>query len=104
MDKPTKKEIDEASIRQFHNIQVGIDGTDHIVFFCPECKGVLQITKVKTYRNIYCTHIILYCKKCKKMGQRKFYWYDNGTVARFCVQRTDKLKKHKGGKRLSSHK
>ena len=72
------------------NIQIGIDDTDHICFFCPECNFPLKVSEVKTDKNKItkekCTWIILACHNCKRIGQRKFYWTTE--TGKFCIQRT----------------
>jgi len=70
------------------NIQVGIDDTDHIVFYCPKCKETMTIQSVNTEKDPSdnCTMVYLECKKCNIEGKRKFYWKtDDG---KFCHQKT----------------
>jgi len=81
--------------KQIHNIQIGIDVTDHIVFICPKCKNALEVTDIRTINNIYdgkteenCTYIHVCCNNCKIKGKRKFYWISED--GEFCTQRTYK--------------
>ena len=65
------------------DIQLGVDNTDHLAFFCPHCKAVMKVTKVQTERAIVntragkhdkCTWIHCACPKHGNVGWRKFYW------------------------------
>lgn len=87
-----------------HNIQIGIDDTDHIVFICNKCMNPLEVIEVFS-KNIAittdgkikdnCTWIELVCNKCKSSGQRKFYWESED--GEFCWQRTYDPNKIKRG-------
>lgn len=77
-----------------HNVQIGIDDTDHVVFLCDKCKSPLEVIEVfsknipvtmdcKTKEN--CTWIYVVCHNCKTLGKRKFYWKEDG---KFCWNRT----------------
>lgn len=84
-----------------HNIQLGIDETDHLVFLCKTCKNPLEIIEVfsknisittdgKTKDN--CTWIYGVCHNCKSLGKRKFYWKcEDG---RYCSNRTKEGKSY----------
>jgi hypothetical protein len=67
------------------NIQISVDNTDHIEFFCPECRASLDVTEVKTRIVLVsvhggikifdtCTYIECSCPKHGRVGFRKFYW------------------------------
>lgn len=91
-DKLTEKYRHDLS-----NIQLGVDDTDHICFFCPKCKQPLEIIAVETMNNFYdgktrenCTWIYMVCHNCKILGQRKFYWKSED--GRYCWQKTWKSK------------
>ena len=65
------------------NIEVGIDDTDHIGFFC-DCGYQADVTRVRTEKVIVktgppremgqCTWINCRCPKHGDIGWRKFYW------------------------------
>ena len=55
--KPTRKEIINSFVCSTNSVDVGIDMTDHIVFFC---------------------------KKCKESKIKKFYWDFNEHLAQCC--------------------
>lgn len=77
------------------NIQIGIDCTDHICFFCDKCEQPLKVIEVKN-RNVAitmngkkrdnCTWVYLVCDFCKSLGQRKFYWTSES--GKFCFKKT----------------
>ncbi len=80
-------------------IQIGVDTTDHMAFYCPDCNKTMRVTGVKTERVIVdvrnptkpkydkCTWVYLECSKCGGAAQRKFYWtVEDG---RHCTDRTD---------------
>lgn len=82
------------------DIPIGVDGTDHMAFFCPVCKhqsgvdDIMAITKVETkkvkggrWKDEKCTWIHLQCGTCESIGHRKIYWIDSDFK---CVSRTDK--------------
>ena len=72
------------------NIQIGIDGTDHLGFFCPNCDHVMEIKSVNTSYHVSgdkCTYIWCMCLKCHYKGVRKFYWKYDG---RFLDNKTNK--------------
>ena len=83
------------------NVQIGIDDTDHISFFCNECNKVMKVFDCYN-RNYFkkiesksekdkVTYIKLFCLNCKKVGYRKFYWtLEDG---KFCWQKTKKEEK-----------
>jgi uncharacterized radical SAM superfamily Fe-S cluster-containing enzyme len=65
------------------NIRVGVDTTDHLAFFCPECNAVMFIRDVTTKYMVVntatgekdrCTWIECLCPEHGYMGNRKFYW------------------------------
>lgn len=67
----------------FHNgIVIGVDDTDHVAFYCPDCDVAMKVFRVFTQRiNVSdkgdkdkCTWVYLRCRNCKGEGQRKFYW------------------------------
>jgi len=72
------------------DIQIGIDDTDHITFFCPKCSKAMKVLEVFSKKIVIdleknkdnCTWILLVCKECKRIGQRKFYWESED--GRFC--------------------
>jgi hypothetical protein len=77
-------------------VPIGVDETDHIAFFCPQCDRVLTVTSVVTKRVLVnantgnkdkCTWVRLHCSSCRVGDQRKFYW----TTERgeYCDERTD---------------
>jgi len=77
-------------------IQVGVDQSDHMAFFCPKCGSVMVVRNVRTRRKMLvntrtgetdnCTYVYLQCNSCKTIGgKRKFYWNDDGT---YCDDRT----------------
>ena len=80
-----------------HNIQIGIDSTDHIAFFCPECKNVMDIDNVvtseveidsATKETDNCTWIYLHCSQCNAEGKRKMYWTESlDRASRNCKNR-----------------
>lgn len=85
-----------------NDIPIGVDDTDHIAFFCPECRDInginspMFVTKVYTNRMVVntrtgakdkCTWIHLKCPTCNDAGQRKFYW--KGEDEENCRHRTD---------------
>jgi hypothetical protein len=85
-----------GAIHGVTGIQVGVDGTDHMAFFCPKCRSPMAVRKVQTRRKMVvntktgetdnCTYVYLQCKSCKTVGgQRKFYWNDDGS---YCKDRT----------------
>lgn len=86
------------------DVQIGIDGTDHIVFICKDCKNPLEVIEVFS-KNIAittdgknkdnCTWIYVVCHNCKTLGKRKFYWKSED--GRYCFDRTKD-----GGKFFSS--
>jgi len=60
-------------------IGVSSDCTDHIWFHCPDCKKEMVVQNVEQTRvtGTKCTLVRVFCKKCKLVGVRKFYWdYD----------------------------
>ena len=86
--------VSEGYSHSMFNIQIGIDDTDHICFFCPKCKNPLEVIEVLSKRIVIdfeenkdnCTWIYLVCHNCKLLGKRKFYWkIEDG---RFCWQKT----------------
>lgn len=79
------KIIDNGSDNNHHNLTeniiIGIDWTDHIMFFCNFCKKPLNVYKVEKKKYLCdltnnCTHIHFFCKKCNLIGYKKFYWND----------------------------
>ncbi len=74
------------------NIQIGIDDTDHIAFFCGQCKSVMKVTKTETHKvcvntttgkHDKCTWIHCQCPTHGNVGWRKFYWtVENGGYCR----------------------
>lgn len=91
------KDCEKLSIEYgqgLYNIQVGLDSTDHICFYCPICKMPMEIVEVFSKKVIidfeknrdYCTWVYLVCHTCKRFGQRKFYW--NTEDGKFCFQKT----------------
>ena len=78
------------------DIQLGVDDTDHVAFFCPQCKSVMKVTKVQTQRVLVntntgkhdkCTWIHCSCPTHGNVGWRKFYWtVEDG---QYCDDRTD---------------
>ena len=85
-------------MRHMDNIQIGIDSTDHVVFICDECKRPCEVRHVYSETGLYngannpkevCTWIILECNSCRRIGQRKFYWNEDG---KFCIHRTYKVR------------
>ena len=65
------------------HIQLGIDDTDHVGFFCPRCKAGMKVTKVQTEKVLVdantgkhdkCTWIHCACPTHGNVGWRKFYW------------------------------
>lgn len=82
-----------------NGIQIGVDSTDHVAFFCPTCNSAMRVEGVDTKNVIVnsktkakdkCTFIWLRCKKCKDMtGARKFYWTIE--TGEYCEDRTDAL-------------
>ena len=79
------------------DIPIGVDQTDHVAFFCPDCDGAMLVTKVLTEDVVVdsvlgtydkCTWIQLHCPACKTdKGHRKFYWKTEDGV--YCTERTD---------------
>jgi hypothetical protein len=75
-------------------VAIGVDDTDHVAFFCPECKGVMTVTNVDTngvLRKVpaanACTNVYLKCTKCGNKDWRKFYWL--AETGENCTHRTD---------------
>lgn len=69
-------------------IPIGVDDTDHIAFFCPNCGKAMTVSSVGASGPPHnqCTHIFLRCA-CGTRGQRKFYHTtDDG---KYCTHRTD---------------
>lgn len=58
------------------NIGASVDATDHIDFWCPQCKGPMWIESVKTSGrgDDKVTRIVVACDACGIEGQRKGYW------------------------------
>ena len=82
------------------NIQIGIDSTDHIGFFCPICRTQMHVMGVATENVVVqaqpkkmdlCTVISLVCPNCKTEGDRKVYWTNDDM---YCTQRTDTPSAH----------
>ena len=94
MPNPTPNPMSETTTtpnRTHGGIAVGVDDTDHMVFFCPECDKplrVLNLFKTISLSGEHCTNIQLACA-CGFKGQRKFYWSDPGTDYSQ-IHRTDK--------------
>jgi uncharacterized protein with PIN domain len=74
-------------------IEVGVDDTDHMVFFCPKCSNeLMKVKSVYTKKEPdKCTIISLICPVCKTTGMRKFYWV--GKLSEQEYKRTHKKKK-----------
>jgi len=98
--KTKNSEIKSAKYKHgLYDIQLGVDGTDHVAFFCPDCNRVMKVIEVIS-RNIAvttdgktkdnCTWIYLVCDNCKRLGQRKFYWSEE--TGEYCWQKTNKKK------------
>ena len=78
------------------DIQLGVDDTDHVAFFCPQCEAVMKVTKVQTEKVLVntasgkhdkCTWIHCACPTHGNVGWRKFYWtVEDGE---YCKHRTD---------------
>lgn len=57
------------------------DSTDHIDFYCGQCRKTLLVAEVLTRPVKYekgeyiCTFIKLNCPACGPQGHRKFYWH-----------------------------
>jgi hypothetical protein len=65
------------------DVQIGVDCTDHVAFFCPNCDSLMNVVGVRTKSvlvnaltsaNDKCTWVYLRCRKCRTSAQRKFYW------------------------------
>ena len=78
-------------------VQVGVDTTDHMSFFC-ECGKTMKVTNVRTIKWMTvnyntghkdnCTWVYVECV-CGKEGHRKFYWTCGKT--QFVTSRTKDL-------------
>jgi predicted RNA-binding Zn-ribbon protein involved in translation (DUF1610 family) len=46
--------FDESAgeVHGVHGIQIGVDDTDHIAFFCPKCGSAMAVRKVQTRRKM----------------------------------------------------
>jgi len=58
------------------DIEVGVDDTNHMIFFCPKCSNeLMRVKSIYTAKEPdKCTTIRLICPVCKTTGMRKFYW------------------------------
>ena len=79
------------------DIQIGVDNTDHIAFFCRTCGEAMKVTMVKTVRMLVnsntgkmdkCTWIQCTCRVHGGQGHRKFYWTTEDGF--YCDDKTSK--------------
>lgn len=88
------------AVKHHPGVQIGVDCTDHVSFFCDTCGRPLIVTDVETSYIVVdgnsgqrdnCTWIRFWCPSHGVSKSRKFYWStDDASNARYRTQPIDR--------------